>query len=248
MPLANDTSFGVSFAPLSELEKLVLETELYLNSEKLKKELPEVGEDVKVLGLRKNDEITLTVSAAIISKLTPDLNHYLNVKEEIRDRVENLASKITDKPTKVQVNTADRPEEGVVYLTVTGTSAEAGDDGNTGRSNRVNGLITPCRQMSLEAVAGKNPVNHVGKIYNVLAKHIADRVYGEVRGVREVYVRLLSQIGKPLDDPLVANVQLILEEGLSLERVKPDVLSITDGELANVRKITDLILGGAFLF
>jgi S-adenosylmethionine synthetase len=56
-----------------------------------------------------------------------------------------------------------RVKPSTVYLTVTGTSAEAGDDGEVGRGNRVNDLITPYRPISLEAAAGKNPVTHVGQ-------------------------------------------------------------------------------------
>jgi S-adenosylmethionine synthetase len=37
----------------------------------------------------------------------------------------------------VAVNTADDPAAGSIYRTVTGTSAEAGDDGEAGRGNRV---------------------------------------------------------------------------------------------------------------
>lgn len=245
MPLANDTSFGICFAPLTQLEKLVLETETYLNSNKVKKELPEVGEDIKVMGLRTGKSIDLTIAAAIVSTLTPDLSHYLSVKEEIKNRVEDLATKITNYPVRVHVNTADNPKEGdpsSVYLTVTGTSAEHGDDGNTGRGNRVNGLITPCRPMSLEATAGKNPVSHVGKIYNVLANIICDKIYKEVPGIREVYVKILSQIGRPIDTPLMASTELILEKGKTLRQVKPDVETIVDSELANIRRVTDLIV------
>jgi len=70
MPLANDTSFGVSYAPLSQTEKLTLETELYLNSSLLKKKMPELGEDIKVMGLRKNAHIDLTIAVPLISSLT----------------------------------------------------------------------------------------------------------------------------------------------------------------------------------
>ncbi|MCS7385070.1 MAG: methionine adenosyltransferase, partial [archaeon GB-1867-097] len=187
MPLCNDTSFGVCYAPLTSTEKLVLETERYLNSKKVKKELPEVGEDIKVMGLRRGGEIELTIAAAMISSLIPDLDHYLSVKEEVKRRIEDLASKITDLSVKVKVNTGDQPDKNIVYLTVTGTSAESGDDGNTGRGNRVNGLITPCRPMSMEATAGKNPVSHIGKLYNILAKITANEIYEEVEGIREVY-------------------------------------------------------------
>ncbi|MEM2763815.1 MAG: methionine adenosyltransferase, partial [Sulfolobales archaeon] len=94
VPLANDTSFGVGFAPLTTLEKLVLEAERELNSPKVKSELPEVGEDIKVMGLRVGNKIKLTVAAALISHLIPDSDHYMSVKEEIGNRVLDLATKI----------------------------------------------------------------------------------------------------------------------------------------------------------
>ncbi|MCX8169364.1 MAG: methionine adenosyltransferase [Candidatus Methanomethylicia archaeon] len=245
MPLCNDTSFGVSFAPLTETERLVYETEKMLNSREFKKKLPEVGEDIKVMGIRKRKEIELTIASAIISHLTPDLNHYVNVKEEIKNSVEDMACKITNLPVKVHVNTADRIDRGIVYITVTGTSAEAGDDGNTGRGNRINGLITPCRPMSLEATAGKNPVNHIGKIYNVLAKIIADKIYSEVKGVKEVYVKILGQIGRPINDPMQVAIEVLPQIGCELtESMKSDIEGIIIENLENVRKITNLILEG----
>lgn len=246
VPLANDTSFGVSFAPLTPTEKLVLETEKYLNSEKLKKELPEVGEDIKVMGLRERNKIKLTISVAMISNLIPDKSHYLNVKEEVCNRVKDFALRIVEMDVDVRVNTGDNPRRGIFYLTVTGTSAEQGDDGNPGRGNRVNGLITPCRPMSLEATAGKNPVNHVGKIYNVLAKIMAEKIYGEVKGIEEVYVRILSQIGKPINQPQTINIQVILEKGYSLANITADIKSIVDEEIANLPNLTDSIVKGKF--
>ncbi|MCK4243364.1 methionine adenosyltransferase [Candidatus Bathyarchaeota archaeon] len=244
MPLANDSSFGVGYAPLSQLEKTVLESEKYLNSLKLKKELPEVGEDIKVMGLRRDKDVKLTIATAFISSITPDKDHYLNIKEEIRNRVADLAVKINDNSVNVFVNMADDLSKNSFYLTVTGTSAEQGDDGNTGRGNRVNGLITPLRPMSLEATAGKNPVNHVGKIYNVLAGQIAGNIYDQVDGVKEVYVKILSQIGVPIDEPMIADVQLILDKDTSLQQIKPTITPIVDEQLNDIRKITNLIYEG----
>jgi S-adenosylmethionine synthetase len=244
IPLSNDTSFGVGYAPLSQTEKFVFETERYLNSFQVKKELPEIGEDIKVMALRRDKHIDLTISVPQISSLTPDLEHYLSIKEEIKERVADLGSKISIHPTDVYVNTADVPEKNIVYLTVTGTSAEQGDDGNTGRGNRANGLITPGRPMSLEATAGKNPVNHVGKIYNVLANQISHKVYNELKGIEEVYIKILSQIGKPIDRPLVADVQLILEKGSSLREISNDIEGIVDEEFTNIKQITSAIIEG----
>jgi len=242
MPLSNDTSFGVGYAPLSETESLVYQIENQLNGPKCKKDLPEVGEDIKVMGLRRDNRISVTVAAPQISSLTVDLDHYMSVKTDIVNLACDIASKATKREVAICVNTADNPEKGIVYLTVTGTSAEAGDDGNTGRGNRVHGLITPCRPMSLEAAAGKNPVNHVGKIYNVLAGNMAGEIIKEIPGVQEVYIKLLSQIGKPIDEPMVADVQLLLDKGVSLDAVRGDAESLVDQQLSRVREVTNAVL------
>jgi len=247
MPLSNDTSIGVGFAPLSPTERLVLETERFLNSEKLKKDIPEIGEDIKVMGLRRGKDISLTIATAMISGLIPDKNHYISVIEDAKKRVEDFSSKITDMNVKLKINPADDYEKGVFYLTVTGTSAEAGDDGNTGRGNRLNGLITPLRQYSMEASAGKNPVNHTGKLFNILAQRTADKMYDKVKGIKEVYVRLLSCIGNPIDQPQIASVAIILEEGMSLSSIKTDIESIAEEQISKITDLTPLILSGSIL-
>lgn len=244
VPLANDTSLGVSYAPLSKLERLVYNCEKMLNSRSFKKKIPELGEDIKVMGLRIGSKVVLTIAGAMISSLITDVDHYLSVKEQVRDEVLDLASKLTPEyEVEVHVNTADNPRENVVYLTVTGTSAEHGDDGATGRGNRVNGLITPNRPMSLEAAAGKNPVNHVGKIYNVLAKMIAERS-AELPGVREVYVELLSQIGRPIDDPLIASIRVVPEaSNLKINTIR-EIEAITEEMLSKVVILTEKFVKG----
>jgi len=246
-PLANDTSVGVGFAPFSTLEKLVYETERLLNSREFKEKNPEVGEDIKVMGLRRGKKIEVTIAAAMISSLVRDVDHYLAVKDAVREAVLDLAAKLApDYDVEVYVNTADRPDKGIVYLTVTGTSAEHGDDGMTGRGNRSYGLITPLRPMSLEAAAGKNPVNHVGKIYNIMAMNIARRVHESVEGLREVYVELLSQIGRPINDPLVANVKVLAEkpgEPLPSSSLR-EIEAIVEEELDSYRKITEKLIRG----
>ncbi len=240
VPLANDTSFGVGYAPLTPVERLVLETERYINGD-LKDDLPEVGEDVKVMGLRRDDHVELTVAAAMVSPLIDDLDHYVSVVEELREKVSDLAVEIApDMNVNVKVNTADDYDRGVVYITVTGTSAEQGDDGSVGRGNRVNGLITPCRPMSMEAAAGKNPVNHVGKLYNVLAHRIAGRVHEET-SADEVYVRLLSRIGHPIDDPQAAEIQLV---GNVTREDEDRARKILEDELSSVTELTKEIVEG----
>ncbi|MDK6028252.1 methionine adenosyltransferase [Ignisphaera sp. 4213-co] len=242
IPLSNDTSFGVGFAPLSTLEKVVYDVERFLNSPTTKSVLPAVGEDVKVMGLRINKKIKLTIAAAIVSRFVRDKEEYLSVKEEIKEKIlDFLARKVHDYDIEIFINVADKPEEGVFYLTVTGTSAEHGDDGATGRGNRVNGLITPMRPMSLEATAGKNPVSHVGKLYNVTSTIIANRIYEEVKGVKEVYVSMLSQIGRPINDPLIVDIKILPVERLTLDMIN-EAKNIVNEVLSKFDGITNYIL------
>ncbi len=230
VPLANDTSFGVGFAPLDDLERVVLETERFLNSSEVKENHPEIGEDVKVMGVRVGNKIRITVACAFVSKYVSNLRDYLDKKEAVRERVMDLVSRLTDKEVEVFVNTADDPDSGSVYITVTGTSAEQGDDGQVGRGNRVNGLITPYRPMSLEAAAGKNPVSHIGKIYNVVANIIADRVVREIEEVEEAYCYMVSQIGRPINEPQVCDVKV--RTSVDLKGIEEEVRKIAEEELS----------------
>ena len=130
-----------------------------------------------------------------------------------------------------------------MYVTVSGLSAEMGDCGQVGRGNRVNGLITPGRCMSLEAAAGKNPVAHVGKLYNVLAMLMARDIHATLADIAEVRVQLLSAIGKPVDDPQVAAIQL-RSEAKAGNNVKKQAQDIADKWLSSTNKVTGLILEG----
>ncbi|AWR99269.1 methionine adenosyltransferase [Metallosphaera hakonensis] len=245
VPLSNDTSFGVGFAPYSKLEQLVFQTERLLNSKKLKTELPEVGEDIKVMGLRREKDVTLTIAMAAISPIIEDKNHYFSIKEQVKEKVLNLASEIVpDLNVKVNVNTGDREDQGILYLTVTGTSAEHGDDGMTGRGNRGIGLITPMRPMSLEATAGKNPVNHVGKLYNIVANLIAKKASEQVKDVRNVQIEVLGQIGRPINDPLIVNVEVSTHSGKITSETKAEISGIAEEYLDSFDKITQMILEG----
>jgi len=242
IPYCNDTSIGAGFAPYTLLEKAVLGIETLLNSKRLKKKMPEVGEDVKVLGVRKGKSFTFTVASAMISSLIPDKNHYISVKEQLRDEIEDYLAKIITSDINVDINTADNYEKNLFYLTVTGTSAEAGDDGNAGRSNRVSGLITPMREYTLESASGKNPVSHTGKIYNVLSFLIANQIANEVKGVKEVYVRLVSNIGYPINRPLIASAAVITEPQANFSNIRREIESILKERIERIQEVTNLVI------
>jgi S-adenosylmethionine synthetase len=93
----------------------------------------------------------------------------------------------------------------------------------------------------MEATAGKNPVNHTGKIYHVIAQRAANRILSDVGGIREVYVRLLSRIGSPISEPQVASAALVLEKNKSLNAVRGDVEGIMLDELNKISQVTEMI-------
>lgn len=242
-PRANDTSFGVGHAPFSETETIIREVSDFIDGS-LRPRNPIIGQDIKIMGLRDGNTITLTLACAMVDRYCPGLPQYLEYKVLLKEQVEQVARKYTSRNVVVEVNTADDIDTGSVFLTVTGTSAEMGDDGSVGRGNRCNGLITPNRPMSMEATSGKNPINHIGKIYNILSTQIAQECVKEVDGIEEIYVRLLSQIGKPIDQPLVASVQVLMKPDTRITEISTDIEAVVDSELAGITCITEKIIRG----
>lgn len=237
---ANDTSFGVGHWPRSGLERAVYETSRYINFQ-LIDQFP-IGEDVKVMGARRGDEMVLTVALPFIATRVGDAAEYVELKHAAQEAIQAFASQLDTRKVVVNVNTADDVDAGAVYLTLTGTSAEMGDDGAVGRGNRVNGLITPFRSVSLEAACGKNPISHVGKIYNVVAMLAAKDIVERVPTVREATVYLLSQIGKPLDQPLVATAYVRPFSGSLTPSIQADVEAVLDEHLAQIHKVRERII------
>jgi S-adenosylmethionine synthetase len=158
--------------------------------------------------------------------------------------VRELASRNGFSDCEVAVNAADQPSSGSVYLTVSGTSAEAGDDGEVGRGNRVNGLITPCRPMSLEAAAGKNPLTHVGKIYNVLAARIAEALVANVPEIESAQCLMVSQIGRPVTEPAVLRIGIATCDGVPPAAIEHRIDHIATDQLGRIRSLVDDFIEG----
>jgi S-adenosylmethionine synthetase len=235
--LANDTSCGLGFAPLDELERVVLAVERRLNAPETRKTHPALGQDVKVMGMRHGGEIVLTVACAIVDRYVTDLADYHQKKSEAHALAIQAAQNVTATPVRVGVNVADTGSAEGNYLTVTGLSAESGDDGQVGRGNRVNGLITPYRPMSFEAAAGKNPVTHVGKLYNIMAMRVAQRVVEEAPAVEECYCSLLGCIGHPIDEPAIFELEVRPAEQRLTASLARRIEDIARAEFATVSSI-----------
>src|SRR3990172_10078455 len=138
IPLANDTSIGVGFSPLTETESLAYKTEQFLNSAEVKRAYPMVGEDIKIMGIRMHDHINLTIAIAFISKFISSKEEYFKMKTKLLEYIQFFVEKLTSREVTITINAADSYKKDIYYLTVTGTSAECGDDGQVGRGNRAN--------------------------------------------------------------------------------------------------------------
>jgi S-adenosylmethionine synthetase len=242
-PLANDTSIGVGFAPLSPLERAVLDVERWLNAAATKDIHPEAGEDVKVMGARLGTNVQLTIACAFVAAPLKDAGAYMDKKAQLAKEIAAVAA-CPGYSIDVAVNTADDPIRGSFYLTVTGTSAEAGDDGQVGRGNRANGLITPGRPMTLEAAAGKNPVSHVGKLYNVAASLAARDLVTFLSNVSDAECVFVSRIGAPIDAPQIMGVRLTTPDTVLTSKDRDAAEEIVRAALARLPEISDQIVAG----
>lgn len=204
IPLANDTSFGVGYYPLSSLEESILKIERLLNHPQTKVKFPFIGEDIKVMGVKNQSEYQFTVAIAMVDRYVSDIADYVSKIESVKTF---LRETLNLGHCSIDINTADDYEHESIYLTVSGTSAESGDDGQVGRGNRINGLISPYHPMSLEAASGKNPVSHIGKIYNYFAMDLSRSIV-ENHFATHANVYIVSQIGKPITEPQLLHIQL----------------------------------------
>jgi S-adenosylmethionine synthetase len=242
--LANDTSCGVGFAPLTDLERAVFQVERRLNASDVKREYQEIGEDIKVLGVRDHDAIRITLACAVVDRFVSDLDDYVRNRDRVAEMARRAAQQVTTLPVEVSINAADDVPAGNVYLTVTGTSAEAGDDGQVGRGNRANGLITPYRPMTMEAAAGKNPVTHVGKLYNVAARLMAEAIVAEVPQVAGAECCLASRIGQPVCEPQIVDIRIEQAADQPLEAIVPRVEEVAREVLAGVDTLWRRLMDG----
>lgn len=239
--LANDTSFAVGYAPASRLETIVRDVEQTLTALSTVRSHPMIGEDVKVMGVRRGDQIDLTIACAVVDRHVRGLSDYVDATRLVQRLAEQAAHRYS-RQVQVAVNTADDLEAGRVYLTVTGTSAEAGDDGQTGRGNRVGGLITPYRPMTLEAAAGKNVVSHVGKSYSIVAHQMASQLVASCPEIAEATCLLVSRIGQPVDRPQAVELQIRTRDDIPLERVREAATVIARDCLRRISGLSRLLI------
>jgi S-adenosylmethionine synthetase len=244
--VSNDTSALVGYAPFTKTESAVLETEQYINSQKFKKEFPESGEDVKVMGFRNENNLDLTIAMAFVDSQVDSEDSYFIRKEEMLQSIFEFHKKSDFDKIEISMNNLDVKNRGIngLYLTVLGTSADNADSGEVGRGNMANRVISLTRPAGSEATAGKNPVSHIGKIYNALSFRIAEEIQKTIPEMDEVLVWMYNVIGKPVNDPRAVVVQPISNKDLDVSKFEPTVKEIVDKNLEKMNEFCmDLALG-----
>jgi S-adenosylmethionine synthetase len=248
--VANDTSAAVGYAPLTEAERMVLEAEQLLNGPRFKHEYPDSGKDVKVMGIREGDNLSLTVAMPLLDKYISNEAAYFQRKEQMSQALTSQLRSRCDRlgDVTVKMNTLDRAGAGLsgMYLSVLGISAEDADSGEVGRGNQVNGIIALNRPRGSEAAAGKNPVSHVGKIYSVLTHVVAAQICKAIPGVRQAVVWLCSRIGAPVSQPQVAAVQVALDGHTQLSVIEGTIREIVTDELERLPDFCRALASGKY--
>jgi len=240
---ANDSSIGVGYAPLSSLERQVIELDRALDRPEFRRQYPTYGEDTKILATRSRGGTEFALACALCDRYVSSLDDYAQKKSELVE----LLRRVTPRDANIILNAADAPDRGSIYLTVTGTSAESGDDGQTGRGNRANGLITPGRPMTMEAVAGKNAVSHAGKLYNLVARAIAESVILEIPEIKAAECYLVSRIGRPVKEPQLAHVRIAPPPGAGAADFAIPIEGIVQRQLGGLDKLRQDLLDEALV-
>ncbi|MGW0602361.1 methionine adenosyltransferase [Streptomyces sp. NPDC002640] len=199
--LSNDTSLGTGWAPENVFESFARDLVDHFSGESdFTRSNPWCGSDVKLMGYWDGERADVVLCVPQKSRLVASRAEYVRNTESVLAECYRLAGlRLPGAQASFRLNARDVPEKDELYLTYSGSSIESGDEGVVGRGNRVNGLITPLRPMNLEGANGKNPVYHVGKLYNIAARRLAQRLHEATGGHAEVH--LVSTTGQRLDRP-----------------------------------------------
>ncbi|MEU9498780.1 methionine adenosyltransferase [Streptomyces sp. NPDC048196] len=199
--LSNDTSLGTGWAPENAFESFVRELVNHFSGDSdFTRAHSWCGSDVKLMGYWDGEQADVVLCVPQKSRHVPSRAEYIRNTETVLDECRRMAAlRLSGATVGFRLNARDVPEKDELYLTYTGSSIESGDEGVVGRGNRVNGLITPLRPMNLEGANGKNPVYHVGKLYNIAAQRLAHCLH-EATG-EHAEVHLVSTTGQRLDQP-----------------------------------------------
>lgn len=228
----NDSSAIVSFWPLSLTEKLVLEMEKYFYNESKRPKFDYIGHDIKILAIRNFKNIELTLCVPFVSSNTPNRIFYLEKLNFIHSELRRIAKDLLEDKFSVNIslNTQDfnllgkSKGRSSYYFSATGSALDYGEEGVVGRGNRARGVRSCLRPNSTDAIHGKNPSFHVGKVYTYFGDKISKAIAEEMNC--ECNVVLATQNKRPTDSPqkIIINI--------SKKRNRKEIKKIVERELS----------------
>jgi S-adenosylmethionine synthetase len=240
-PLANDTATMISYWPLTDTERLALNLEGYFyRTDDNGMPVPRfeyIGQDIKVMCVRKGSHIDVTMAVPQIATLTPDMDTYLERRETLEQALQAYAeaSLETDGSVKVNMTTEGNTGKPRLYMVTGGSCTDFGEEGAVGRGNKTHGIISSFRPNTMEAPHGKNPTYFVGKLLGYQADLIARSVYEQL-GTR-CQVVLQANFGDKLFDP--SQISVSTEDEVSKDAVQEVVSDCLSLKKATTNRILD---------
>lgn len=245
-PYANDTSTCVGYWPLSTTEKLALLLEGYFYDKQEKPRFSYIGQDIKVMCVRKQNKIEITMCVPSFSQETPSFKVYSERKREICSGLKTLAEEFVKGRYEIDlyVNTQDEMIKSTAnsighYFVISGSALDSGEEGVVGRGNRSRGIISNLRPCSIEAIHGKNPVYYVGKVYSYLADLLAKKTSEELECECQVYISSRNS------DPLSMPYHMFIET--SEKRGEKQIMKLVRQELSKKSWTEEIINDKPFL-
>lgn len=238
-PYANDTSTVVGFFPLSKSERKVIAIESFFYTSKGTPRFGYIGQDIKVMLVRNKKVTNITTNIPFLITGVSSFKDYSKKKSLItKELTAYLEKEFPGEVINLSVNTLDGANPEAHYTLLLGTCSEAGEEGLVGRGNKTNGLISTRRPISMEALHGKNPVYHVGKVLTYKANAIAKNIAQEFDC--HCYVYITTRAGEDISNPSYINIEV------SKKCSKEKIVSILSEHLHD-RGYTRDILNGEFL-
>jgi len=99
--------------------------------------------------------------------------------------------------------------------------------------------------MSLEAAAGKNPVSHVGKIYNVLARDIAEAIVAAIPEIESAQCLMVSRIGAPVTLPALVQIKIATREGVPVTDLQKRIDALVGDRIARIPELVSGFVAGS---
>lgn len=236
---SNDTVICSGFAPYSVTEKIAIDLENYINGE-FKKMFNYTGTDVKVVIIRNHLLFDITVCIPFIALKTESFNFYKEKKQIIQEHLQSYLHQlgtIGGAVYKISLNTKDFAEQG--YLVAYSSALDKGDFGAVGRGNKYSGVISLNRKTNIEAVPGKNPQNHSGKLYTIFAHRLAWKIFALTN--IPVSVDVVARNGGLLSDPAHVIIDMCSSEAVD-DLLKPRIEEIVRQEIKKVESYIDTII------